>query len=293
VRVEALAHFPIERDLVINMEGFIEKLESIQPYIIPKEPRTLAQGEYLQTPEQLNAYEQFSSCINCLLCYAACPQFGLNSSFIGPAATALLHRYNVDSRDGGKAERMELVNSEEGCVQLHGRRLLLRGVSEACRPGQRRQPEQDQQRGGLFSAFPRSERRCQVNKRRPYVRSMDGWWRKNPFFVEYMIHEGTALFVAAYAGVLLTGLVRLSQGEAAWNAWLTALKNPWYIGFHLAGIGRHHLSHLHLVQDHAADHAAGGRRRSALSAWAITGSGLAVAAAACLGLLALVWGMAR
>ena len=49
VRVEALSHFPIERDLVINMEGFIEKLESIQPYIIPKEPRTLAQGEYLQT----------------------------------------------------------------------------------------------------------------------------------------------------------------------------------------------------------------------------------------------------
>ena len=114
VRVEALSHFPIERDLVINMDGFIDKLESIQPYIIPKESRTLAEGEYLQTPEQLAASEQFSSCINCLLCYAACPQFGLNPSFIGPAATALLHRYNVDSRDGGKAERMELINSEEG-----------------------------------------------------------------------------------------------------------------------------------------------------------------------------------
>ncbi|MBL8430819.1 MAG: succinate dehydrogenase/fumarate reductase iron-sulfur subunit [Dechloromonas sp.] len=114
VRVEALAHFPIERDLVINMEGFIEKLESIQPYIIPKEARPLAHGEYLQTPAQLNAYEQFSSCINCMLCYAACPQFGLNPDFVGPAALALLHRYNIDSRDGGKAERMELVNSEEG-----------------------------------------------------------------------------------------------------------------------------------------------------------------------------------
>ena len=114
VRVEALSHFPIERDLVINMEGFIEKLESIQPYIIPKEVRPLAQGEYLQTPAQLNAYEQFSSCINCMLCYAACPQFGLNPDFVGPAALALLHRYNIDSRDGGKAERMELVNSEEG-----------------------------------------------------------------------------------------------------------------------------------------------------------------------------------
>ena len=114
VRVEALSHFPIERDLVINMEGFIEKLESIQPYIIPKEARPLAHGEYLQTPAQLNAYEQFSSCINCMLCYAACPQFGLNPDFVGPAALALLHRYNIDSRDGGKAERMELVNSEEG-----------------------------------------------------------------------------------------------------------------------------------------------------------------------------------
>ncbi|MBL8398312.1 MAG: succinate dehydrogenase/fumarate reductase iron-sulfur subunit [Candidatus Accumulibacter sp.] len=114
VRVEALNHFPIERDLVINMEGFIKKLESIQPYIIPKEPRTLAQGEYLQTPEELNRYEQFSSCINCMLCYAACPQFGLNPEFIGPAATALLHRYNVDTRDGAKEERMELVHSEEG-----------------------------------------------------------------------------------------------------------------------------------------------------------------------------------
>ena len=27
---------------------------------------------------------------------------------------ALLHRYNMDSRDGGQAQRMELVASEEG-----------------------------------------------------------------------------------------------------------------------------------------------------------------------------------
>ena len=30
-------------------------------------------------------FEQFSSCINCMLCYAACPQYGLNPDFIGPA----------------------------------------------------------------------------------------------------------------------------------------------------------------------------------------------------------------
>ncbi|PLX75247.1 MAG: succinate dehydrogenase/fumarate reductase iron-sulfur subunit [Azoarcus sp.] len=114
VRVEALNHFPIERDLIVVMEDFIDKLERIQPYIIPKAPRTLAEGEYLQTPVELERYEQFSSCINCLLCYAACPQYGLNPDFVGPGALALLHRYNADSRDGGAAQRMELVAAEEG-----------------------------------------------------------------------------------------------------------------------------------------------------------------------------------
>ncbi|MEQ1515724.1 MAG: succinate dehydrogenase/fumarate reductase iron-sulfur subunit [Usitatibacteraceae bacterium] len=114
LRVEALAHFPIERDLVIVMDDFIEKLESIKPYIIPDKPRALTEGEYLQTPAQLDLYEQFSSCINCLLCYAACPQYGLNSKFIGPGAMALVHRYNLDSRDRGASQRMPLVHAEEG-----------------------------------------------------------------------------------------------------------------------------------------------------------------------------------
>ncbi len=114
VRVEALSHFPIERDLVVSVEPFVKKLESVKPYIIPKKARTLDQGEYLQTPAQLEQFEQFSSCINCMLCYAACPQFGLNPDFIGPGVLALAHRYNVDSRDGGRDERMEIMSTEEG-----------------------------------------------------------------------------------------------------------------------------------------------------------------------------------
>jgi len=114
VRVEPLAHFPIERDLVVDARGFIGKLESIKPYLIPKEPRRLDEGEYLQTPQQLERFEQYASCINCMLCYAACPQFGLDERFTGPAALALLHRYNADSRDGGRAQRMAVLNAEEG-----------------------------------------------------------------------------------------------------------------------------------------------------------------------------------
>jgi fumarate reductase subunit C len=48
-----------------------------------------------------------------------------------------------------------------------------------------------------------------------------------------MAREVTAVFVAAYAVVLLVGLVRLSQGEAAFNGWLQALKTPLSLVFHL------------------------------------------------------------
>lgn len=114
IRIEALQHFPIERDLVIDASDFVNKLESIKPYIVPKEERSLDEGEYLQTPRERDEYEQFSSCINCMLCYAACPQYGLDQNFTGPGVLSLLHRYNADSRDGAKSERMDIVNADEG-----------------------------------------------------------------------------------------------------------------------------------------------------------------------------------
>ena len=87
--IEPLNNFPIERDLVVDMSDIIEKLESIKPYIIPSEPRSLCDGEYTQTPADMAKYHQFSMCINCGLCYAACPQYGINKKFTGPAALAL------------------------------------------------------------------------------------------------------------------------------------------------------------------------------------------------------------
>jgi fumarate reductase iron-sulfur subunit len=114
IRLEPLANFPIERDLVVDMSDFMQKLEKIKPYIIPKEEKNLCDGEYIQTPKQLAQYKQFSQCINCGLCYAACPQYALKPDFLGPAAIALLYRYNEDSRDGGKAQRMELIHEDAG-----------------------------------------------------------------------------------------------------------------------------------------------------------------------------------
>ena len=71
-----------------------------------------------------------------------------------------------------------------------------------------------------------------MSARRPYVRSMAGWWRRNPWFGEYMLHEATALAVAAYALILLAGLFQLGRGEAAWVQWLAFLASPLSLALH-------------------------------------------------------------
>jgi fumarate reductase iron-sulfur subunit len=55
-------------------------------------------------------------CINCMLCYAACPVVGLEPKFVGPAALALGLRYNLDSRDQGNGQRKEVLGSDEGAM---------------------------------------------------------------------------------------------------------------------------------------------------------------------------------
>ena len=72
-----------------------------------------------------------------------------------------------------------------------------------------------------------------VTGRKPYVLPMQGWWKRDPFFVAYMIRETTALGVGVYAVILAWGLVRLAQGEAAWNGWLAAMRSPLSIALHL------------------------------------------------------------
>ena len=114
IRVEPLRYFPVVRDLVTELSDFLAKLKKVKPWLIHPNQPPLSQGEFLQTPTQLDRYKQFSMCINCTLCYAACPVVGLDPTFVGPAALALAQRYNMDSRDQGAAERIAELAHPDG-----------------------------------------------------------------------------------------------------------------------------------------------------------------------------------
>jgi fumarate reductase iron-sulfur subunit len=114
VRVEPLRNFPVIRDLIVDIGDFMRKLVRVKPWLVRQVEKPLSEGEYLQTPDELDEYKHYSMCINCMLCYAACPIYGLDSKFIGPAAIALAQRYNFDNRDQGAAERMDVLSEHEG-----------------------------------------------------------------------------------------------------------------------------------------------------------------------------------
>ncbi len=114
VRVSPLTNFPVIRDLVVEIGDFMHKLVSVKPWITREDERPVSDGEYLQTPAELDEYKQFSMCINCMLCYSACPIYALDPEFVGPAAIALAQRYNLDSRDDGAGQRLDVLNTPDG-----------------------------------------------------------------------------------------------------------------------------------------------------------------------------------
>jgi len=73
--------------------------------------------------------------------------------------------------------------------------------------------------------------------RKPYVRPISNtWWLEKPEYTLYMLRELTSVFVGGYAVVMLVGLKRLSEGQAAYEAFLSALTSPLAITFHVLAL---------------------------------------------------------
>ncbi len=125
--------------------------------------------------------------------------------------------------------------------------------------------------------------------RKPYVRPMKGWWNRDPFFMRYMVREVTALGVLVYAVILAWGLVRLSQGEAAWNGFVAALRSPLALLLHvvlLVSFVIHAQSWFEIMPKTMAPIMSGGKR---LPGETITRAGIGAAMVATVVVLLLCW----
>jgi len=72
-----------------------------------------------------------------------------------------------------------------------------------------------------------------VTNPRAYNRRIEPlWWVRSPYLA-YTLREATGVAVAAYAVVLLAGLISLASGKHAYNVWLNFLKSPWSLALHV------------------------------------------------------------
>ncbi len=131
--VKPLPNLPIIKDLVPDMSTFFANHKSIKPYIIRSDRQEMEQptAEYTQAPKELDSFLQFTYCIKCGICVAACPTSASDSEFLGPQALAQCYRYCADSRDEGAEERVASVDTKHGIWHCH----FAAACSEVCPKG--------------------------------------------------------------------------------------------------------------------------------------------------------------
>ncbi|MBK9924664.1 MAG: succinate dehydrogenase iron-sulfur subunit [Anaerolineales bacterium] len=133
VTVAPLPNYPNVKDLVPNLEPLIQKHAAIKPFIIHTNSTEVDNptGEFIQSAEEREAFSQFTYCIKCGICLAACPTVATDPLFLGPQALAQAYRYTADNRDCGLQERLSAIDAFHGPYQCH----MAGACSQACPKG--------------------------------------------------------------------------------------------------------------------------------------------------------------
>jgi len=113
ISVEALKGVPLVKDLLVDMDGFMDKYRQVMPFLV-NESLPDDGKERRQSPAERQRYDDTSKCILCAACTTACPVFWTNPDYVGPAAIVNAHRFIMDSRDEAHEERLEIMADADG-----------------------------------------------------------------------------------------------------------------------------------------------------------------------------------
>ena len=119
--VGPLPNFDIVRDLVPDLMTMFDKHRALKPFVTRAEEDEINDpaGEFYQSPEELEAFLQFTYCIKCGCCMAACPTLATDARYLGPMPLAAAQRYSRDTRDDGHPKRNKLTGCASGAFRCH------------------------------------------------------------------------------------------------------------------------------------------------------------------------------
>ena len=148
--VEPIRGLPVHRDLIVDMEPFFAGYRAVKPWLIVDETEHEPARERYQSPEDRERFDDTTKCILCAACTTACPIFWSDEEYVGPAAIVNAHRFIFDSRDGGRAERLEILSTKNGAFKCR----TAFNCSDACPRGIKvTQAIQEVKRAALFESF--------------------------------------------------------------------------------------------------------------------------------------------
>jgi succinate dehydrogenase / fumarate reductase iron-sulfur subunit len=148
--VEPIRGLPVHRDLIVDMEPFFAGYRAVKPWLIVDETEHEPARERYQSPEDRERFDDTTKCILCAACTTSCPIFWSDNEYVGPAAIVNAHRFIFDSRDGGAAERLEILSTKNGAFKCR----TVFNCSEACPRGIKvTQAIQEVKRAALFESL--------------------------------------------------------------------------------------------------------------------------------------------
>jgi succinate dehydrogenase / fumarate reductase iron-sulfur subunit len=112
VVLEPLPSFRVQKDLIVDLEPFFEKVRLLRPYLISG--ASPPEKERIQSQEDSRKVDLVIRCILCACCMGACPVVNENDQFLGPAPLVWAFRFIFDSRDDQKDERLRQVDFQDG-----------------------------------------------------------------------------------------------------------------------------------------------------------------------------------
>ncbi len=110
--LEPLPSFRVEKDLIVDLTPFFEKVQLIRPYLIPNS--VPPEKERKQSQEERKHLDAVIRCILCASCTASCPVTAENDDYLGPAPLVWAFRYIFDSRDDHYLDRLKQIDIADG-----------------------------------------------------------------------------------------------------------------------------------------------------------------------------------
>jgi fumarate reductase iron-sulfur subunit len=111
-------HYPLIRDLVVDMTPFRERMVAAGAAFVPKE--TAADNARIPGDgTERRHIDATIECIGCGLCLSACSVVGHDPRFPGPAPLNRAYTLQLDSRDGAREARLRLLSSDDMLARCH------------------------------------------------------------------------------------------------------------------------------------------------------------------------------